>query len=146
MAQSFTHFVNEEENMALMEEVTKVELQEVLYSFQKNKSPSLDGWTMEFFLGFYELIGKELLQVVEEDWMEVHILSPIHSNFIELILKSNDTLSMNDFIPIPLWNFLYKVVAKVIARRIKCILSDSISKEKFVFLEGRKIHESITVA
>jgi hypothetical protein len=102
MAQSFTHFVNEEENMALMEEVTKVELQEVLYSFQKNKSPSLDGWTMEFFLGFYELIGKELLQVVEEDWMEVHILSPIHSNFIELILKSNDTLSMNDFIPIPL--------------------------------------------
>jgi hypothetical protein len=39
MAQFFPRFVNEEENRALMEEVTEVELQEVLYSFQKNKIP-----------------------------------------------------------------------------------------------------------
>jgi hypothetical protein len=37
-------------------------------------------------------------------------------------------------------------VAKIIARRLKPILSSSISREQFGFLEGRKIHEAIGVA
>jgi hypothetical protein len=34
----------------------------------------------------------------------------------------------------------------VIVRRIKGVLSEMISKEKFGFLEGRQIHEAIGVA
>jgi hypothetical protein len=71
-----------------MEEVTEVELQEVLYNFQKNKILGPDGWTVEFFLGFYDLIGKDLLQAVEETRKEGHIYSPINSNFMALIPKS----------------------------------------------------------
>jgi hypothetical protein len=51
VAQYFPSFVEEEENRFLMEEVTEKELLEVLHSFQKDKSPGLDGWTIEFFLG-----------------------------------------------------------------------------------------------
>jgi hypothetical protein len=45
-----------------------------------------------------------------------------------------------------LCNCLYKIVAKVIARRLKPILSGAISQEQFGFLEGRQIHEAIGVA
>ena len=49
-AQLFPRFVEEDDNLSLMEEVTKGELKEVLQSFQKDKSPGPDGWTIEFFL------------------------------------------------------------------------------------------------
>jgi hypothetical protein len=41
----------------LMEEVTLEELKEVMRRFQKDKSPGPDGWTIEFFMGFFDLLG-----------------------------------------------------------------------------------------
>jgi hypothetical protein len=41
----FPIFVNEEENNILYRPVTKEELMFVLSTFQKDKSPGLDGWT-----------------------------------------------------------------------------------------------------
>jgi hypothetical protein len=41
---------------------------------------------------------------------------------------------------------IYKLVAKVIARRINPILSEVILEEQFVFLQRRKIHDVIAIA
>jgi hypothetical protein len=49
LATHFPQFTNEESNRVLMEEVTENEIQEVLHSFQKNKSLGPNGWTVEFF-------------------------------------------------------------------------------------------------
>jgi len=40
---------------------------------------------------------------------------------------------------------LYKVVAKIISRKINIFLSYSVSNEQFRFLEGPQIHEAIGV-
>lgn len=37
-----------------------------LSTFHKDKSPNPYGWTVEFYLGFVEVLGDNLLQVVEE--------------------------------------------------------------------------------
>jgi len=51
--------------------------------------------------------------------------------------------SFDKFRPIVLCNFLYKIVAKLIAMRLKPLLSNFISQEQFGFLNGKLIHESI---
>jgi hypothetical protein len=117
-----------------------------LSSFQKDKSPGLDGWTIEFFLGFLDFIGKYLLAMVEESRRTCHIYAPFNSTFIALIPKAINPSYFDDFCPIFLYNCIYKIVVKVIAKRIKDILSESISKEQFQFLEGRQIHEAIGVS
>jgi hypothetical protein len=58
----------------------------------------------------------------------------------------DDPQSFDDFRPISLCNCIYKIIAKIIARRLKPLLSEAISKEQFGFLEGRQIHEAIGVA
>jgi hypothetical protein len=58
----FPRFVGEDENKSLIEEVTEEELKEVLHNFQKDKIPGPDGWTIEFFIGLYELIGSDILR------------------------------------------------------------------------------------
>ena len=53
-------------NEELTKEIMEEEIQQVLHSFQKGKSLGLDGFTLEFFLGFYDKIKEDLLAVFKE--------------------------------------------------------------------------------
>jgi hypothetical protein len=57
LALLFPIFVDEEGNIDLFAEVGMEELKETLHSFQKDKISGPDGWTIEFYLGFFELLG-----------------------------------------------------------------------------------------
>jgi hypothetical protein len=37
----------------------------VLHSFQKDKGVGPNGWPIEFFLGFYEVIEDDLMKVIK---------------------------------------------------------------------------------
>ena len=146
MALLFPSFVDEEEKDELKEKVTKVELKEVLHSFQKDKSMGPDGWSMDFYVGFFDFFSSDLLKVIEESRINCFIHPSFNATFIALIPKQDVPDSLDDYHPISLCNCIYKIIAKIISRRIKGILSKSISQEQFVFLEGRHIHEVIGVA
>jgi len=146
LAQLFPGFVNEEENQKLYEKVTEDELKEALNSFQKDKSPGPDGWTIEFFQELYDFLGNDILRVVEDSRQSGRIPASMNSTFIALIPKTDNPTSLDEFRPISLCNCIYKIISKIIARRIKGILSSNISMEQFGFLKGRQIHEAIGVA
>jgi hypothetical protein len=146
MTQYFPSFANEEDNRMLMEEVTLEELKGVMRSFQKEKIRGPYGWTIEFFLGFFDLLGQDILRLVEEIRLTGQMPLSLNSTFITLIPKKDNPDSLDDFKPISLCNCIYKIVFKVLARRLKRILSDKILSEHFRFLEGRQIHKAIGVA
>jgi hypothetical protein len=110
-------------NRELFMEVNEHELKETLHSFQKDKSPGPDGWPIEFYIGFYDLLGVDLLHVVEESRRNGKMHAPFNSTFLALIPKKDEPLSFEEFRPISLCNCIYKIVAKIIARRLKPILS-----------------------
>lgn len=87
-----------------------------------------------------------MLKVVEDCRRRGRLSSAIKSTFIALIPKSDHPSSFNDFRPISLCNCLYKITAKIIANRLKLILSNHISSEKFAFLQHQQIHEAIAMA
>lgn len=122
VAQFFPSFINGDKNEDLLAEISKNEM-EVLHSFQKDKIMGLDWWPIEFFMGFYDLIGRDLLKVVEESKLEGHIHTPLNSTFIALIPKTGYPLTFEEYIPISLCNCLYKIISKVIAKCLKSFLS-----------------------
>ena len=75
--------MNEELTKNIMEE----EIQQVLHSFQKGKIPRPDGFTLEFFLGFYDKIKEDILEVVKEYQISGKVLGRFNSTFISLIPK-----------------------------------------------------------
>jgi hypothetical protein len=142
-ARLFPRYLEDGERESLMDQVTKQELLVVMNSFQKGKSPGLDGWSIEFFLGLFDLLGNDIIKVVEGSRKNGHIHEPINTTFITLIPKSNNLATFDDFCLISLCNCIYKIISKVINLRLKAILSWHISGEKFGFLKGRKMHEAI---
>eukprot|EP00253_Pinus_taeda_P011273 PITA_11273 len=146
MAEHFPRFIEQEDSEELLKEVTMAELEATLKWFQKDKSPGPDGWTIEFYLAFVDLLGNDLLKIVEDSRRRGRISSAIKLTFIALIPKSNAPNTFDEFHPISLCNYLYKIIAKTIANRLKPILSHHISSEQFAFLHRKQIHEAIASA
>jgi hypothetical protein len=60
----FTRSIIEEMNDSLQEDILEGEVLSTLLCFQKSKTPSINGPTIKFFLGFYDLLANYLLNVV----------------------------------------------------------------------------------
>lgn len=82
---------------------TKQEIWEVLKSFAKGESPGLDGWTVEFFLHFFDLVGADLLEMVEDTRSSGKVIGFV-----------NNPTTFGNYKPIALCNLCYKLISKVI--------------------------------
>jgi hypothetical protein len=129
-----------------MEEVEGEEFIFVLQSFQKDRSLGPNGLPVEFFLGCFDFIEEDSRRVIEESRTIGKILEVYNTTFIALIPKIDNPSSFDNFKPISLCNCIYKIILKIIARRLKVIFSRQISSEQFGLLEGREIHELVRVA
>lgn len=146
VANHFPRFVEEEDVETLTHPVTAEELEGVLKWLKKDKSPGPDGWTIEFYTAFFDVLGQDLLQVVEESRTSGSLYHAINSTFIALIPKSDSPAPFDDYGPISFCKCLYKIISKTIANRLRPILSRSIAPQQFSFLESRQIHEAIGLA
>jgi hypothetical protein len=142
----YPRIFSEEEGLKVVEPVTLSELLATLKGFTVSKSPGPDGWTVEFFLAFFDLLGNELLEAVEESRQKGRVVGALNATFLALIPKRDKPDTFEGFRPISLCNLAYKIITKIIASRIKASLSTGISKEQFGFLEGRQISDAIGVA
>jgi hypothetical protein len=142
----FDPVFSKEMNRSLSKEVSKSKVHDALFSMQKGKSPGPDGLTTEFYINFYELIKEDLLKMVRESQRSEKMLGSFNSTFIALIPKKQDGKSFGDYRSISCCNVIYKIVAKVMARRLNPILNEVISKEQFGFLRNRQIHDAVVVA
>ena len=109
----------------------------------KNLGP--DGITVEVYRALFDVMGSDLLQVIEDSWKFGKIPAVFNSIFIAPIPKSDFPKSFKDFRPISLCNFIYKISSKIISIRIRKVLGRYISGEQFVFLHGKQIHDAMGV-
>ena len=66
IVQKFHRYFSEEEEGSLAEQPLSLgEVEFVLKGFSKSKTPGLDGWSIELFLEFFDIMGQNLLDAVE---------------------------------------------------------------------------------
>ena len=129
--------VMEEEKNSFLSEFTLTEIEGVLKGFKKDKSHGPDGWPVEFYLHFFELVRLDILKVVTQSRSEGRVTGALNATFITLIPKHDKRLSFANFRSISLCNLVYKVISKLAANRLKPILGRAITWNQFGFLHNR---------
>ena len=107
------------------------------------KAPGPDSFNVDFFKARWEIVKKDILEVVEDSRISKTILKVINTSFITLIPKQDKAMTPYWCRPIALCNVVYKIISKVIANRLKPLLPTLVSEEKTGYLEGRRILNNI---
>ena len=136
--------INENWKLKLDEPISLNEIHDAVFQLKIDKTPGLDGIPPEFYRTFWSKLGESLLVLFEESIQKKELNHTARRGCITLIpKKSRDSLLLRNWRPITLLNSDYKILAKVIANRIKQVLPDLISSDQTGFMENRQITTTI---
>jgi hypothetical protein len=81
VARLFPSHCNWDDSLTLDNPCTLLEILVALKSFSKDKSPGPDDWTVEFYLHFFDLVGPDLLELVEDTRLSGKVVGALNSTF-----------------------------------------------------------------
>ncbi|XP_057809051.1 uncharacterized protein LOC131023524 [Salvia miltiorrhiza] len=87
----------------------------------------------------------DLLQVMKEFHTHGRIPRGGNSSFIVLIPKKEEACSLDEFRPISLITSLYKVMAKILANRLRLVMDSIVSDNQSAFIGGRFILDGVVI-
>ena len=112
------------------------ECKDTLKSSSNGKSPGEDGFTVEFYRSFFDILGNDLVDSLNTAHEKGQLSISQRRGVITLIPKEEESLAnLKNWRPITLLNVDYKVAAKATAKRIEPLLPKLIHSDQtgFVF-------------
>lgn len=138
--------VTNEMNDGLASPFTSEEVWNALLDMGDLKVPGADGLPVIFYKKFWSLVGDkvkgEVLAVLNGGDMPMGW----NDTVIVLIPKTSPPKTLKDLRPISLCNVVYKLISKVLANRLKLVLSEIISHTQSAFVPGRLITDNVLLA
>lgn len=129
--------------------ITEEELHEVVWSFQKGKTPGVDGIPVEVYQTFFDSLKKPMLSCFNHSYQVGHLSETQKEGIISLLLKQDasgqykNPEMLKNWRPITLQCYDTKILAKCIAQRIKSVLPNIIHYDQSGFLKGRCVGNNI---
>lgn len=95
---------------------------------------------------FGSTIKFELLTALSRFWDSASISRGCNSSLVTLVPKVTDPLGLGEFRPISLIGCYYKIVAKILAERVKKVIGKVGGESQNAFIHGRFILDGVLIA
>ncbi len=119
------------------------ECEKCICSLQNESSPGLDGITNSFHKTYFNVIGEELTEVINEVLDQGECCPSHYMGIIILHYKAAEREILNNWRPITLLNVDYKIIERVLAARLKTILPYIVDEDQKGYVDKRNISDAI---
>lgn len=116
-----------------------------LQGMARRKAPGLDGLPMEFYLKFWNVLGSDLVSVLNSCLDSGCLALSQCRGVISLSFKKGDRLDPRNWRPITVLNVDYKLAARVIAGRLLRVIHLVVDKDQTCGVPGRFIGENVAL-
>ncbi|CAJ2651715.1 unnamed protein product [Trifolium pratense] len=134
-----------DDNAMLLAPFDEVEVKDIIWSCDGNKSPGPDGFNIMFFKSRWSIVKKDVMNFLGEFHEKALLPKALTASFLTLIPKKDHPQDLFDYRPICLIGSLYKILSKILANRLKRVLGKLISKCQSAFLPQRQILDGVVV-
>ena len=125
--------------------VTEEEMWSVVLDCGSSKAPGPDGFNMGFIKNKWELLKGDILNFVYDFWETGVMARCVKASFIALISKVQSPKVVSNFCPICLVGCLYKIVEKLLANRLRLVMSEIIGdSQSALIVVGRSSTSSLS--
>ena len=119
--------------------ITLEECKNAIFKMKLNKSPGLDGLTVEFYRLFWDKLKHFLVEVFNEGHDKKCLSYSQRTSILTLIFKKGDPLSLDNYRPISLLNVDLKILSCVLAQRLKIVLPKIVNEDQTGYVKNRFI-------
>lgn len=129
-----------------MKPVDRVEVKSAAFQLGALKAPGPDEMSGIFYQHCRDIVGNDLVDAVISFLENGRMLKELNHTNIVLIPKVHHPESIEQFQPIGLCTFHYKVIAKIITNRMKHIMGHLVDDSQSAFIPGRLKTDNILIA
>ncbi|XP_028084604.1 uncharacterized protein LOC114285700 [Camellia sinensis] len=122
------------------------EVWEAVQDYDGNKAPGPDGFNLNCIQRCWPILKGEILSMVNEFHQYGKLSRGVISSFIVLIPEKDNPIGLGDYRPISLANSVYKILAKLLSRRLRKVLPSVINEVQSAFVSGRQILDGVLIA
>ncbi|CAM2097019.1 unnamed protein product [Caretta caretta] len=119
------------------------EFSEALRHMPTNKSPGMDGLTVEFYRTFWDIHSPDLVTVWAESLQSGVLLLSCRRAVLALLPKKGDLRDLRNWRPFSLLSTDYKIVAKAISLLLGSVMADVIHPDQTYTVPGRSIFDNL---
>ena len=137
--------IPEDTNNKLITIPTAKEVCDAVFNIHPDKAPGPDGFSAGFFRTNWSTVGPAVTTEVIEFFRDETWPQNINLTHIRLIPKIKSPKVVADYRPIALCNVYYKIISKILMRRLQPILDSIIAENQSAFIPGRAITYNIMI-
>ena len=138
-----TPALSEDEQTLCDGQITLNEIFGALNNMTSSKTPGNDVLSKEFYLAFFDLLGPKLLKCRNKVFSLGEFSTSQCQAVVTLLEKKGmDKRYIKNWRPISLLKVDVKIVSKVLATRLKKVISNLVSSDQTAYVLGRYIRES----
>ncbi|XP_026435797.1 uncharacterized protein LOC113333589 [Papaver somniferum] len=141
-----TNIITESDQFMLEVTPEADEIKVVVFAMDGDNAPGPDSSSRMFYKACWEIIQHDFINVVQYCWKRKYIPKGLNSKFLVILPKVQGAKKPNQFRPISLSNFSYKVFTKIISLRMASLMNKLVSPQQVAYIKGINIHEKIFLA
>ena len=109
----------------------------VVFDMDPSSAPGPDGFTGFFYRNCWDIVGRDVVRVVQDLFISGSLHPRVNSNLMALIPKTTNAVKVEHFRPIAMGNFVFKLITRMIVDHLSSICDKILSPNQFGFVKGR---------